>query len=139
MGNKFKVDFSEMEAFAKRLEAAGQDLHPVFEKALEDTSEAITPGIEQAMDGSQYNFDRTGRTRNSLLKNSSVEWEGDVARIPVGFDINDGGLASIFLMFGTPTIPPDRALYNSIFGSDVRKKAADVQKKVFLDYIRKAL
>lgn len=36
----------------------------------------------------------------SSIKDEPVEWDGLVAKIPIGFDINNGGYPSIFLIYG---------------------------------------
>lgn len=139
MAKKFTVDFSELEEYSRRLEQAGQDLKPVFDDALQETFRIVTPGIQNAMNGSQYNFHRTGRTAGSLISSPSVEWQGFVGSVGVGFEIENGGLASIFLMHGTPTIAPDRNLYNSVYGAKIRKEVVEKQQKVFREYLERTL
>ena len=51
--------------------------------------EAITPHNE------------TKRTEKALKKEAEIEWAGTLASVKVGFSISEGGLASIFLMYGT--------------------------------------
>ena len=70
-------------------------------------------------------------TEESIVNDKKVEWTGEVAEVKVGFSIRDGGLASIFLMYGTPTIEPDMELYNSIYGSQTKSKVRKKQKEVF--------
>lgn len=139
MGRRFTIDFSELEAYVKRLENAGQDLKPVFNDALDQTFLTVTPGVQNAIAGSPYNFNHTGQTKGALRTNAQIEWQGYIGSVGVGFDIGNGGLASIFLMHGTPRIAPDRGLYNSIYGAKIRKQVAEEQQRVFREYLERAL
>ena len=131
MSKKFKLEFDGMMEMIYELESLNGDLKSTTESALKATFGAVTPGIKSAMNSSRYNFNRTGRTKGSLVNAPKVEWQGTIGEVPIGFDIENGGLASIFLMYGTPHIAPDRNLYNSIFGAKIRKQVAEVQREVF--------
>lgn len=128
---KFRLEFEGMEELIDRLESLNGDLKSTTESALKATFGEVTPGVSNAMNSSPYDFNHTGRTRGSLVKTPQVEWEGTLAAVPVGYDISGGGLASIFLMYGTPTIAPDRNLYNAFYGTKIRKQVAEVQREVF--------
>lgn len=135
--NKFKLDFEGIDILSKRFEDMGGDLKRLSEKALQETHSYVTHKVEQAMDSSKYNFNHTGETKRSLQRKSTVKWEGNIASIGVGFDINHGGLPSIFLMHGTPTISPDRNLYNSIFSNKTKKEVQKIQEDIFIEEIMK--
>ena len=76
----------------------------------------------------------TGETLRSLDKTTKVEWDGNVASLPLGFDFNKGGLTSVFLMHGTPTMDPVPGLYETVKGSKAqsiaRKETKKAMKKV---------
>ena len=74
---------------------------------------------------------RTGDTEESLKRNADVTWIGTAAEVEVGFDIDNGGLPSVFLMYGTPKMKPDRKLYNAIYGAKTKKEIAELQEKEF--------
>lgn len=131
MGKKFKLDFIGMDELLNQLESLNGDIKKTTESALKATFGVVTPKIESAMKSSPYNFDRTGTTEHSLVKTAAVEWDGTIAAVPVGYDIGGGGLASIFLMYGTPTITPDRNLYNAIYSTKTQKEVAEIQREVF--------
>lgn len=139
MSKKFKLDFEDMQRLMKNYEQLGGQMKPLVEDCLKATFDYVTPGIESAIAGSKFNFGRTGKTKGSLRKTAVIEWSGTKGAVPVGFDIDNGGIASIFLMHGTPKITPDRNLYNSIFGTKVRKAVAEVQREKFLDAIDKVM
>lgn len=130
---KLTVDFKQLEEMSRHLEHAGGDLKKVTETALEETFNLVTPQLKSTIKPHQL----TGATEGSLRTTAQVRWEGMTAYVPVGFDISHGGLASIFLMYGTPKMSPDKKLYNAIYGSATRKKVRDAQKKVFSDAIVK--
>lgn len=135
--SKFKLDFDGIDILAKRFEDMGGDIKDLADKALKATHAHVTPKIEQAMKASKYNFNHTGDTKDSLRKKANVEWSGNIASIGVGFDIKHGGLPSIFLMHGTPTITPDRNLYNAVFSNKTKKEVQELQEDIFLDAITK--
>lgn len=56
---------------------------------------------------------------------------GVVASVEVGFSIRAGGLPSIFLMYGTPRMRPDKALYNAIYGASTLRAVSEKQAEVF--------
>ena len=89
---------------------------------------------------------RTGRTAKSLRKNNKVTWQGTTASIDVGFDIKGGGLASIFLMKGTPRHEPnhpgtkqDKKLYNDVYGAATQRKIQEMQEKHLQEALEKIM
>lgn len=135
--HKFELNFEGIDILSKRFEDMGGDLKEIADKALQETHAYVTPKVEQAMSASPYNFNRTGDTKASLRRKADVKWDGNVAYVGVGFDIKKGGLPSIFLMHGTPTIAPDRNLYNAIFSNKTKKEVQELQKDVFVNALLK--
>lgn len=129
---KFALDFDGIDILSKKLEKMNISVKEAAEEALKATHAYITPNVEAAADNSKYNFKHTGKTKGSLVHDDTVEWDGEVASIKIGFDISHGGLPSIFLMYGTPTISPDMELYNSIFGTRTKRKVEELQQEIFL-------
>ena len=76
-------------------------------------------------------------TARSLKRTAAVEWNGTVAEIGIGFKISQGGLPSIFLMYGTPKIQPDKNLYAAIYGSKTKKEVKTIQEDIFAEEIAK--
>lgn len=127
MSSKMELKFTGMKEYMERLKRMDKDVKKVSENALKASWAEVTPNISKAIKPHYL----TGATENSLNKYAYVQWEGDVGSIDVGFSISAGGLASIFLMYGTPTIEPDMELYNSIYGTKTKSKVRKVQKEVF--------
>lgn len=130
---KMRLEFAGFEEYAEKLDKLGGDLKKTTERALIATHEHITPKVEEAF--AKHNVKYSHETAKSIKKKSAVEWNGAVAEIGVGFKISDGGLPSIFLMYGTPKIQPDKKLYNSIYGD--KKKVRELQEKIFAEEIAK--
>lgn len=125
MANKIGLQFKGFDELIENLDKAGGDLKRATEAALKSSKQAVTPGIQQAI----AKHRRTGKTEASLDKNMQVTWEGMVASVDIGFHVRNGGLASIFLMYGTPRMQPDKNLYNSIYGRKVKKEIAKIQEE----------
>ena len=126
---KITIEFDGFDEALKRFEEMEKDLKPVVEKALEKTHRIMTPGIESAITPHHM----TGRTEASLHSTPKVKWIGNVGKIDVGFNISKGGLPSIFLMYGTPKMRPDMKLWDAFFGSNVKKKVSDAQKRIVME------
>lgn len=133
--NKLRLEFKGFEKYAARLDELGGDLKAVTEKALKESHTLVTPKIKAAM--TKHN--KSGDTSRAILDKSPVVWDGAVASIDVGFDIQNGGMPSIFLMYGTPRVKPDRDLYNAIYGNKTKKDIKELQQEIFSAAIKKAM
>lgn len=133
--NRIGLQFEGFDELAAQFEQLGGDLRSATENALKASKQAVTPGIDQAINKHRL----TGDTERSLDKKIRVEWEGTTASIDIGFHISQGGLPSVFLMYGTPRVKKDTKLYNSIYGSKVKKQIAEVQKEVFQKMITRRM
>ena len=137
---KMKIDFKGFKEYAERLDKLGGDLKKTTEKALNESFNIITPQAKTEIKPHHL----SGDTEKSLRTTPVIEWNGDRASVPVGFDIKSGGLASIFLMYGTkvhgtPRTAPDQGLYDAFFGHATKKKLKQTQEKIFYDAIKKQL
>ena len=100
--------------------------------ALVASKEYVNPLIEQAVSSSnlpakgEYS---SGGTKQSLDKSNDVEWSAMTGTIKVGFDFSKSGLKSIFLMYGTPKMNPAKGLKNAIYGTQTKKKIAEIQSE----------
>lgn len=135
---KFKVDFDGFTEVMARLKKLDGDVKTTTETALKKTHEIVTDKAEQAIAPHK----KTGRTERSLQKQAKVNWIGTTASVDVGFDIHNGGLASIFLMhgakvYGTPRTPKDQKLYDAFFSTKTKKEVREAQEEVFYNEIRK--
>lgn len=131
--NRIGIELKDLESWAERLEKAGGKIEKVAEKCLVAAHETVTPAIQKDMKRHR----RTGKTEAAILTEADVTWEGTRASVPVGFNIKEGGLPSIFLMYGTPRMKKDAKLYNDIYGSKIKKEIAKRQEEIFRDAMLK--
>lgn len=137
MSTKLELNFPMLDKLTKQLqEIEGNALDRAVEKALEDSNAFVASQLDAAIKPHH----RTGRTENSLLKDTEVKKNGTEYSANAGFKISDGGLASIFLMYGTkvhgqPHVSPDKKLYNAIFGAATKKKIQEIQAQAFFEMI----
>ena len=135
MANKLAFDTKGLEDMIAWLsEYEGREERRAVEEALRDSKDYVTKQLAQEIKRHR----RTGITEKSLDQNDTVTWEGTEASIPVGFHIRQGGIASIFLMYGTPRMQPDKKLYNAIYGSRTKKEIHDIQEAAFIRAISRA-
>ena len=139
---KVTADFKAISDYAERLEKLGGSIEEVVTQMLQNAHDITTADIEREM----KKHNKTGDTDRSILRNSKVEWSGTVASIDIGFDINNGGLPSIFLMYGTPKHEPghpgterDQALYDAIYGKSALRKRAEMVKAIMDREIKKRM
>lgn len=133
MAKKMRLEFTGFEEYAERLDKLGGDLKKTTEKALIETHKLLTPKVEEAF--RKHDVKYSHDTMKSLKKDARVEWDGSVAAIGVGFKISEGSFPSIFIMYGTPRMQPDKKVYNSIYGN--KKKVRELQEKIFAEEIAK--
>lgn len=133
MANKTRIEFEGFEEVIARLKKLDGDIKGVTEKALKETHKVITKKAETAIAPHK----QTGATEKSLKRNAEIEWAGSLASVEVGFDISNGGLPSIFLMYGTPRMKKDQNLYNAFFGTKTKKEVMELQESIFYDEIRR--
>lgn len=131
--NKLSLDFPMYDHLKQQLEKAGGNaLKTAVDKALTESARYTDEELEKAIAPHR----KSGRTEKSLEGESRPEWSGTNASIDVGFDISNGGLPSIFLMYGTkvhgqPHVEPDRKLYNALYGSRVTNQIKKIQEDAF--------
>lgn len=131
---KMQMQVEGLDALMERMKKLGADTRSAVNKALIETHKIVTDKAEAAIKPHR----RTGATESSLRREAVPEWSGDVANIKVGFDIENGGLPSLFLMYGTARIKPDTTLHNAFFGKDTIKEIVEAQEKAIYNAIHSA-
>ena len=129
------MQFDGMDAIIRQLEQLEVDVRETVTDALQEAGQLVT---EQARAAIQPH-ERTGKTEASLRENPTVEWTGTEAAVNVGFDINNGGLPSIFLMYGTPRMKKDIKLYNAVYGAETKKKIEQIERDALNAAVEKAM
>lgn len=143
--NKITLDFPGIKETLDKFEKMDLAIGPAVTEALQKSYNYVTSHLEDQIE--QHH--RTGKTAESLLKNEKVQVEGTTYYIHVGFDVSNGGLASIFLMYGSPKhiitrysskkkftwnhpgMDADQVLYDLVFGTTTKQEIAKIQKKTF--------
>ncbi len=140
--NRIGLAFSGWDDLLSDFEAAGGDVKQAAEKALVQSQKIVAEQTRAAMPPHR----RTGQTEESIVEDAEVEWEGLTAGIKVGFSVSDGGLASIFLMYGTarhspnhPGTAQDKKLYNAVYGSGTRRKVGKAQEDLILEAVERRM
>lgn len=142
MSTKFSIEFEQLKDLAKQIDRlAGADgVIEATERALKATDDYVTAEVDKAVARSKFNFDRTGTTKSSIDRDTKIEWNGLTATAKAGFSISNGGLPSIFLMYGTPKIRPDSNLKNAAKGGGLHKdKINRIQQEEFNKVIREKM
>lgn len=143
--SKITLEFPGIKETIERFEKMDLAIGPAVTEALQESYNYVTSHLADQIE--QHH--RTGKTAESLLKNEKVQVEGTTYFIHVGFDVGNGGLASIFLMYGSPKhvvtryhgkkksswdhpgMDADQVLYDLVFGKATKQEIAKIQKKTF--------
>lgn len=133
--SKWGIQFDGFADYMAELDGLGADLKAITTECLEAAHEHITPNIQTDIQKHR----RTGNTAKSIITDKRVEWDGTVGSIKVGFNLKQGGMPSIFLMYGTPRTQKDTKLYNDIYGGATKKKIAEKQQQILNNAIAKRL
>lgn len=139
--NKLTLEFDGFDRLKKQLDyLGGSATKTAVNNALKASEKYIAEQVTEAM----REHNKSGDTSRSIISDDNVKWAADMASIAVGFDINEGGLASIFLMYGTklhgqPHITPDRKLYNAVYGTKTRKKILALQEQEFKKVLERSV
>ena len=149
---RFGIEFSGFTDLITQFERLEGDIPKITEECLEIIPEMVNPELHKQMKSHK----RTGNTEKSIVEHPKVEWEGSKATISVGFDISNGGLPSIFLMYGTAKHAPANqygvyknktnkgydgftSIYNAIFGATTAAKIGEKQKEIILNAIKERM
>ena len=131
-------DTTALKKYADQLEAAGGSaaVKRAVEGGMKATKAQVNPKVLGAIApgnlpaGGRYS---TGGTRAHLNEEMTVDWEGTLARMKLGFNLEGDGLASIFLMYGTPHHAPAAGLREALREEPrkiSRKEMAKACKKI---------
>lgn len=133
MSNKVYLEFEGFDEAIARLNKLGANIKDISEKALKKTHSIITEKAEDAI--TPHN--ETHQTEKSLRRKAEIEWAGTTASVKTGFSISEGGLASIFLMYGTPRMKKDQKMYNAFWSKSTQDEVREAQKEIFYNEIRR--
>lgn len=144
MAKKSRIEFEGFEEVIARLNKIGGNTKQITEKALKETHKHITKlaeeGIQTANLPAKGEYQSKEKfTENSLVREAIIEWAGTLGSVPVGFSIRKGGLASIFMIHGTPRHMKVQKLYTALSGksSKTKQEVMKIQEEIFYNEIRR--
>ncbi|MEG2934590.1 MAG: hypothetical protein RR842_13525 [Gordonibacter sp.] len=131
------LKFDGMDELLGKLSRMEVSTDKVAESALVETHQVVTEQVDKAQASSRYNLvpGVSGATSGAVYRDMTVDCSGTTASSGVGWSIADGGLPSVFLMYGTPSIAPDRNLYNAIYGGKTKQLVQQAQADTMLDFL----
>ena len=139
--NTLKLDTSGFDGLIKRLDELGGNVHKAVTDALEQAGETIKEDTLEAIQlpnlPAQGIYSR-GDTKESVITDTHVRWEGFTAWIPVGFDFSKPG-AGGYLITGTPRMRPVSRLNQMYKQKRYMKQIQDDMGDVIMDYITEKL
>ena len=133
--NRIGLEFEGFEDIVAQLE----DLEGDVKKATEDSLKVANKVVAERLEPIMEKHKQTGVTIGSIRNDYPIEWEGLTASTKVGFDFDQSGLTSVFLMYGTPTMRPVTGLKNAVYGRKTKNMIAEEQKKIFSEAIHKRM
>lgn len=137
---KLKLDFDGMDKVINRLSKLEKDIKPVTEKALRESHKIVTEKAAESVLRSNlpaHGKFSHGDTARSLRKDAEILWNGSQATVHVGFDISNGGLPSIFMMYGTPRYMKNQKMYNAFYSKRTLDEIKELQARIFYEELRK--
>lgn len=128
--NKIGLQVKGLEELIASLEAANGSIKTATESALKSSKQIVNEGLNR--DTTNGNFPAggkysTGALKKSIDKDFNVKWEGTTASLKIGYDFKKSGMASIFMMYGTPQHAPARGIYDDIYGTRTKRKISKAQ------------
>jgi len=135
MASKMKLEFDGFDEVLNKLYKLESDVPKVVEKALIKTHSIITDKAQAAIRPHW----RTGATERSLVREPKTHIFANYGMVYVGFDIDNGGLPSIFLMFeyGTPRRKKDQKLWDAFWSERTKEEITKAQEEIFWEEIRR--
>lgn len=132
--NKIGLQIKGFEEYMDKLDKLGgtATMKRGVEAALKSSKQYVNPLIDaNVVDaklpaGGNYS---TGSTKKSIDTDMVVDWQGMTGSIKVGFDFKKSGMASIFLMYGTPKMSPVAGLKDTIYGSKTKREITKIQEQ----------
>lgn len=127
-------DASVLLKYADQLQEAGGDkaLKWGVATSMETAKRQINIQLEKRLQpgnlpaGGKYS---TGDTAESIDRQYRTQWNGNIATLPLGFDMSKSGLASIMLLYGTPRMKPVPGLNDALKGKVARRIVRERQEE----------
>lgn len=138
--NKIGIEFEGFEEVINKLTKLDGNVKEITNKSLKETHKIITKKAEEAVQKSNLPAKgkySKGDTEKSLKHDAKIEWKGTTASVPIGFSISKGGLASIFMIYGTPRHMKNQKMYNTFWGTKTHEEIVNAQEEIFYNELRR--
>lgn len=138
--NKMTSEFEGFEEVIKQMEQLNGNIKEITEQGLKETHKIITKKEEEAVQKTNLPAKgkySTGLTKKSMKKEADITWNGTEASVEVGFSISKGGLASIFMIYGTPRYMKNQKMYNAFWSKKTHDEVIEKQEEIFFNELRK--
>ena len=139
---RIKFDYKEFDDLMGTLKsiADSKTVKRATEDALKAAFDIVTPKAEEAIKKHVKPVGKygTGETLSTLRRTPEYVWVADICECKVGFNIKEGGLPSIFLMYGTPKVDKDQELYDAFFGNQTKREISAAQEDVLMGALSEA-
>lgn len=140
--NSFGIELEGIEKLAAKIERLGGEYEKAVTKALEYAGKKISDDTVKAVQKpylpakGEYS---TGDTEKAIIRNAHVEWEGNVAKIAIGFDDTKRNAGGVLIGGyhrngskgnGKASMKPDYALQKIYKGKKNKKYLSDLQNEM---------
>lgn len=133
MSNKIKLEFDGFDEISRSLAKLNGSIKTTADKALRDVHRYVTDNVQREISVYKKN---SGDLFSSLVDKPEISWYGDTALVGVGFDYEVSVHALFMMITGTPYLPPNKKLYNSIYGAQTKKAIQNIERDVFVASLR---
>ena len=131
---KWGITLDGFNDLMSNLDSLGGSIIDAVEKCLKSSQEHVAEKLQRDM----RKHKRSGATGEAIVTNKPVKWQGTKASVSVGFDFPEG-LASVFLMYGTPRHKKDTKLYGDVYGNKTKKEIEEIHSSIIAEEIRRAM
>ena len=140
MAKNVQFEFGALDDLQDMLKRLDGNMDEATEQALIESQEIVARNAEIAMKKHR----RTGKTAESIVRDHDVRQLGGSKEIDAGFRIRAGGMPSIYLMYGTtvhgqPHSPPNKDVYDAVYGKKTAEEIEKAQEEVFEKAIEEAM
>lgn len=138
--NKMGIEFEGFDEVISKMNTLNGNVKEITNKGLIETHKIITQKAGVAVQKNNLPAKgkySTGQTAKALKKDANIQWNGAVGSVPVGFSISQGGLASIFMIYGTPRYMKNQKMYDTFWSKKTHDEVIEKQEDIFFSELRK--
>lgn len=141
MSSSFGIDFEGYSDMLQQLRSIEGKAKETVEKALIETQKYIAGQADKYTNNNNLPAKgkySTGETKEAIINDGVVTWAMDVATVETGFDLKNT-LAPLYLMVGTPTMPPAKGLQSNVKGTKAKNEVKKLQERIFTEEMERIM